>query len=105
MKKRYFDEEVRYVCCAYYQVDLERLKGFPFVVWSTARDKKDLLDIAIRNWEVYWCDHFGVFGNEWLIMDVWREYSGNYRDLVAQRISRRCPPQFRALAEDRTLKV
>lgn len=105
MSKRYSNEEVRYVCCAYHQVDLERVKGYSFVMWSTATDKKDLLDIAIRNWETYWCEHHGVFCNEWIIMEVWREYAAGYKNLVAQRFSRRCPDQFKALAADRMLKV
>jgi len=105
MINRYVSGEVRYVCSAYYQVDLERVKGYPFIMWSIAKDKKDLLDLAIRNWETYWCEHFGLFGNEWIIMEVWRVYDGNYKSLVAQRFSRRCPDQFKALAADRELKV
>lgn len=105
MSKRCNENEVRYVCYAYYQTDLLVVRGYKFVIWTTARDKKDLLDIAIRNWEVYWCDHHGVFGNEWLIIDVWREYSPAYSGLIAQRISRRCPKDIKAIAEDRALKV
>lgn len=105
MSKRCFDDEVRYICYAYYQADLEHVRACKFVIWTTARDKKDLLDIAIRNWEVYWCERFGIFCNEWIIMDVWREYPRGYMSLVARRFSRRCPPHFRALAEDGTLRV
>lgn len=105
MRLSRYESEVRYVCYAYYQTDLNHVRPFKFIMWSTAVDKKDLLDLAIRDWETYWCDHFGVFGNEWIIMDVWREYSAGYHSIVARRVSRRCPAHFRAIAEDGTLQV
>lgn len=99
-------KEQRFNCVAYYQKDLNELRSFDFVIHTTATNKKDLLDIAIRNWEVYWCEHFGVWGNEWLIMDVWESYcGGQYKELKARRYSRRCPAQFRCIAEDQTLIV
>lgn len=91
---------------AYYQKDLNELRAFDFVIWTSCTDKKDLLDVAIRNWETYWCDHFGVFGNEWVLMDVWSaSREGQYRELVARRVSRRCPPQFRALIDEQGMII
>lgn len=99
-------EERKLYCVAYYQKDLNELQSFNFVTWTSCADKKDMLDVAIRNWETYWCEHYGVFGNEWVIMDIWYTYyGGDPRRLVARRFSRRCPPQFRALVDERDMIV
>lgn len=99
-------EERKLYCAAYYQKDLNELRAFDFVTYTSCTDKKDMLDVVIRNWETYWCDHFGVFGNEWVIMDIWSaSCGGQYRELVARRISRRCPGQFLALISEQGMIV
>jgi hypothetical protein len=97
---------VKLYCVAYYQKDLNELRSFDFPTYTECTDKKDQLDVAIRNWETYWANEFGQWPHEWLIMDIWSTYcGGQYRELVARRFSRRCPPQFRSIVEERDMLV
>lgn len=99
-------KEQKLYCVAYYERNAHNLRSCDFVTYTSCTDKKDMLDVVIRNWEVYWCEHFGLNGNEWLIMDIWSTYcGGRHRNLVARRYSRRCPDNFRFIVDDSDLIV
>lgn len=99
-------KEIKLYCVAYYQKDLHNLRSIDFPTYTSCTDKKDQLDVAIRNWETYWHRRFGLEPHEWLIIDIWTTYcGGQHRELVARRFSRRCSDYFRAIVDEHDLII
>lgn len=60
---------------------------------STATDKKDLCDIAIREWQTWAAKRSHCEPNTWLVLQVWNVTFLGSSWKVAERYSRRYPKE------------
>lgn len=98
-------EKRRWNVVVYVMKDENNLESCGFSLYSSSRDKKDLIDMALRDWQLYWHDHHHRNASDWVIVDVWEVYAGSHTCLYARRYSRRCPAHIRCIADDSTLLV
>lgn len=71
-------------------------KRYAFHFWSAAKDGKDLVDIAIRNWQEYYAQKEHLSSSTWMCVQVWGyDNEGKYKCL-GKRFSRRCPKSLKA---------
>ncbi len=71
------------------------LKLHSFTFWSSAKDPKDLADIAIRNLKEYYASRMGVSAGGWWILQVWGKDITGYPVKLATRFSRNCPDSLK----------
>lgn len=69
---------------------------YAFSFLSAARDGKDLVDIAIREWKGYYARKNNRPESTWLCVQVWGyDFAGNYC-CYGKRYSQRCPASLKA---------
>ena len=69
---------------------------YAFNFYSAARDGKDLVDIAIRNWQEYYAQKEHLSSSTWMCVQVWGyDNEGKYKCL-GKRFSHRCPKSLKA---------
>ena len=68
---------------------------YAFSFYSAAQDGKDLVDIAIREWQGFYAQKNNQSASTWLCVQVWGyNYEGLY-GCLGKRFSRRCPASLK----------